>query len=53
MVKTWLESTAGDLEIHVGDTERFPLVGREDDLELIEHQLHYLVLEHHVNRHVG
>lgn len=54
MVKTGLESTAGDLDIHVGDTETlFPLVGREDDLELIDHQLHYLALEHHVKRHVG
>lgn len=26
---------------------------REDGLVLIEHELHYLALEHHVNRHVG
>lgn len=29
------------------------LVGREDELELTEHQLHNLALEDHVDRHVG
>ena len=31
----------------------FSLVGGEDDQELIEHQLHYLALEDHVDGHVG
>lgn len=34
-------------------TRRFPLPLREDCLELIEHELHYLALKHHVDRHIG
>lgn len=30
-----------------------PLTLGEDSIEGVEHELHYLALEHHVDRHVG
>lgn len=48
-----MELTVFDILDILLETRRFSLVGSENDLELIEHQLHYLALEDHVHRHVG
>lgn len=46
------EPLKGSLVVPGGGSRRFLLALGEDTLELIEHELHNLALENHVDRHI-